>query len=216
MHDIFNPYHIFQYSWKCQIIQKEVILDEEYNEEDDDSIQSLIQRHRLELELLRERQRRELQLARLRLRHNQPGNGNTLVTTGGGCLTRSIDSCGSGPQDPIHIPYHSLASSRINPHLKLPLSISLPGSPPQNSFLGQHLESLRDTLPRRSYMVTSLAECARHTSVDAALSRRPTYPSAHCSSHINNNVADQHRHQHHHYHHYHHHHQQQQQQQQQQ
>ncbi|EJD74728.1 WNK protein kinase [Loa loa] len=187
-------------------------LDEEYNDEDDESIQSLIQRHRLEMELLRERQRRELQLARLRLHHHQLGNGNTLLTTVGGCLARSIDSSGSSPHGPIHIPYHPITSSHITSRLALPSSISLPGSPPQNSFLGQ-LAPLRDTLPRRAYGTGSLAESARHASVDAALSRRPIHPSAHYPFQISTYTVDQHRHHHHHHHHHHQHHHQQQQQQ---
>lgn len=99
------------------------------------------------MELLRERQRRELQLARLRLRHNHPSNGSTLLATSiGSYLARSIDSSGSSPHGPVNIPYHPIASSHITSRLTLPSSISLPGSPPQNSFLGQHLAPLRDTL----------------------------------------------------------------------
>ncbi|CAG9533409.1 unnamed protein product [Cercopithifilaria johnstoni] len=188
-------------------------LDEEFNEEDDELIQSLIQRHRIEMELLRERQRRELQVARLRLRHNQLSNGNTLLAAVGGGLTHSVDSSGSSLHGPIHIPYHPITSPYISSRLTLPSSISLPGSPPQNSFLGQHLAPLRDTLPRRAY-ATSLIESTRHASVDAALSRRPTHSSAHYPLQIISNAVDQHRH--HHYHHHHHQQQQQHQEQQQQ
>lgn len=102
-------------------------------------------RHRLELELLRERQRRELQLARLRLRHNHPSNANTLTPTGGGYMARSIDSSGSSPHGPLHIPFPP-TGAHITSRVMLPSSISLPGSPPQNSFLGQHVMPLRDAL----------------------------------------------------------------------
>ncbi|VIO87624.1 Protein kinase domain containing protein [Brugia malayi] len=172
-------------------------LDEECNDEEDDPICSLLQRHKLEMELLRERQNRELQQARSRFRHNL-SNGNALSTTTGGYLTRSVDSTGSILHGPVHIPYHHpLTSSRVTSQLALPSSISLPGSPPQHSFLGQHLAPLRDTLPRRSCAATSLVESARHTSVDAALSRR----SIHYPLQISNYAVDQHRHCycHHHY-----------------
>ncbi|EJW87296.1 hypothetical protein WUBG_01792, partial [Wuchereria bancrofti] len=165
-------------------------LDEECNDEDDDPICSLLQRHKLEMELLRERQNRELQQARSRFRHNL-SNGNASSTTTGGYLTRSVDSTGSSLHAPVHIPYHHpLTSSRVTSQLALPSSISLPGSPPQHSFLGQHLAPLRDTLPRRACAATSLVESARHTSVDAALSRR----SIHYPLQISNYAVDQHRH----------------------
>lgn len=95
------------------------------------------------MELLRERQRRELQIARLRLRHNQPSNGNILLAGNGAGFAGFVDNSGNIPRGPpVHIPYHhSTATSRLT----LPSSISLPGSPPQNSFLGQHLAP-RDVL----------------------------------------------------------------------
>lgn len=96
------------------------------------------------MEMLRERQRRELQVARLRLRHNQPSNGNTLLATVGGGLAGSVDGFRSSLHGPVLIPYHSIVGSHITSRLVLPSSISLPGSPPQQSFLGQHLAPLRD------------------------------------------------------------------------
>ncbi|VDM91670.1 unnamed protein product [Litomosoides sigmodontis] len=188
MHDIFT-------SFICMISSVHNIeflqLDEEFNDDDDESIQSLMQRHRLEMEMLRERQRRELQVARLRLRHNQLSNGNILLAAVGGGLAGSVDGFRSSLHSAIQIPYHSIVGSNITSRFVLPSSISLPGSPPQHSFLGQHLAPLRDIQPRRA-CATSFAESTRHTSVDATLSRRSTHPLAHPFQIIGNSI-DQHR-----------------------
>ncbi|VDK66056.1 unnamed protein product [Gongylonema pulchrum] len=96
--------------------------------------------------MLYDRQRREVFLARLRSHHSHPRAANTLTPTGGGYMTRSVDSSESSRHIPFHILYHHPAASYLTSRVMLSSSISLPGSPPQNSFLGQHGTQFRDGL----------------------------------------------------------------------
>ncbi|KHN74067.1 Serine/threonine-protein kinase WNK1, partial [Toxocara canis] len=152
-------------------------MDEDFEYEDDDTIQALMNRHRMELEMLRERQRRELQLARQRIRQSRAHTANAFASTSGACVALE-NSANSSPRAvvPTHLPLMHHQYSRISNTTATAKnsSLSLPASPPANPHLFDTPSSgpsPKESLPRRAMVEGLPVGGRRPPSVDAVLSR---------------------------------------------
>uniref|UniRef100_F1KQU5 non-specific serine/threonine protein kinase n=1 Tax=Ascaris suum TaxID=6253 RepID=F1KQU5_ASCSU len=173
-HTITTP---IQASSSMQDIASEEALrqmDEDFEYEDDDVIQALMNRHRMELEMLRERQRREIQIARQRIRQSRAHTAIAFAPTTSGYQPGSNDSSPRAAP-PVHLPLiHHQCPRLSNTASTQNSSLSLPASPPANPHIFDVLtsgSSPRESVPRRAMVEAAAVVGRRPPSVDAVLSR---------------------------------------------
>uniref|UniRef100_F1KQ29 non-specific serine/threonine protein kinase n=1 Tax=Ascaris suum TaxID=6253 RepID=F1KQ29_ASCSU len=149
-------------------------MDEDFEYEDDDVIQALMNRHRMELEMLRERQRREIQIARQRIRQSRAHTAIAFAPTTSGYQPGSNDSSPRAAP-PVHLPLiHHQCPRLSNTASTQNSSLSLPASPPANPHIFDVLtsgSSPRESVPRRAMVEAAAVVGRRPPSVDAVLSR---------------------------------------------
>uniref|UniRef100_A0A914ZJ91 non-specific serine/threonine protein kinase n=1 Tax=Parascaris univalens TaxID=6257 RepID=A0A914ZJ91_PARUN len=173
-HTITTP---IQASTSMQDIASEEALrqmDDDFEYEDDDVIQALMNRHRMELEMLRERQRREIQMARQRIRQSRAHTAIAFASTTSGYQPGSNDSSPRAAP-PVHLPLiHHQCPRLSNTASTQNSSLSLPASPPANPHIFDVLtsgSSPRESVPRRAMVEAAAVVGRRPPSVDAVLSR---------------------------------------------
>uniref|UniRef100_A0A914ZGG5 non-specific serine/threonine protein kinase n=1 Tax=Parascaris univalens TaxID=6257 RepID=A0A914ZGG5_PARUN len=149
-------------------------MDDDFEYEDDDVIQALMNRHRMELEMLRERQRREIQMARQRIRQSRAHTAIAFASTTSGYQPGSNDSSPRAAP-PVHLPLiHHQCPRLSNTASTQNSSLSLPASPPANPHIFDVLtsgSSPRESVPRRAMVEAAAVVGRRPPSVDAVLSR---------------------------------------------
>uniref|UniRef100_A0A914ZH07 non-specific serine/threonine protein kinase n=1 Tax=Parascaris univalens TaxID=6257 RepID=A0A914ZH07_PARUN len=150
-HTITTP---IQASTSMQDIASEEALrqmDDDFEYEDDDVIQALMNRHRMELEMLRERQRREIQMARQRIRQSRAHTAIAFASTTSGYQPGSNDSSPRAAP-PVHLPLiHHQCPRLSNTASTQNSSLSLPASPPANPHIFDVLTS--GSSPRESVAI---------------------------------------------------------------